>query len=74
MEPQLEKIGGIALVVLPIKVLDASNSRQSKEALLSIIRDNSKVVFDLSRLHFVDSSGLGVMLSCLQQLECSLCT
>ena len=35
----------------------------------SLIAENSKVVFDMKMLGFVDSSGLGAILSCLRQLK-----
>ena len=34
-----------------------------------MLQANTKLVLDLSRLRFVDSSGLGAMLSCLRQLS-----
>ena len=34
-----------------------------------LLIEDAKVVFDMSTLRFVDSSGLGALLSCLRQLN-----
>jgi anti-sigma B factor antagonist len=69
MEIEVEKIGDVAVVVLPVQELGAENTSSFKRDIASVIEENCKVVFDLSALRFVDSSGLGAMLSCLRQLS-----
>jgi anti-sigma B factor antagonist len=59
---------GVAVAVIPVDELDAGNSGDLKRDIAPILESNAKVVIDLSRLRFVDSSGLGAMLSCLRQL------
>jgi anti-sigma B factor antagonist len=49
--------------------LDAATSRAFKEQIAMVLETERKVALDLSRLQFVDSSGLGVMLSCLRTLN-----
>jgi anti-sigma B factor antagonist len=49
--------------------LDAGNVRDFKLAVEPMLKPNAKLVFDLSGLKFVDSSGLGALLSCLRQLN-----
>ena len=49
--------------------LDASNAGEFKRDIAPVLQANTKLVLDLSRLRFVDSSGLGAMLSCLRQLS-----
>ena len=46
--------------------LDASNVRAFREALQALIKDKTRVVLDMSHLKFVDSSGLGALISCLR--------
>jgi anti-sigma B factor antagonist len=53
MQTTVEQVGDV-VVGLPGGSLDAGNA---------------KVVFDMSQLQFVDSSGLGALLSCLRQLN-----
>lgn len=46
--------------------LDASNVREFREAMQTIIKNQTKVVLDMSKMKFVDSSGLGALISCLR--------
>ena len=49
--------------------LDASNVRAFREAMQALIKDKTRVVLDISHLKFVDSSGLGALISCLRLLN-----
>ena len=69
MEMSVEKLGEVTIVGLPGEQLDASNAKDFKRDIAPILNGASKVVFDLSQLRFVDSSGLGAMLSCLRQVN-----
>jgi anti-sigma B factor antagonist len=69
MEMITEKVGEIAVVELRGEQLDASNVTDFKRDIASVLEGNSRVVFDLSALRFVDSSGLGAILSCLRRLN-----
>lgn len=69
MELAVEKLGAVTIVHLPGEQLDASNAKDFKRDIASVLSTASKVVFDLSQLRFVDSSGLGAMLSCLRQVN-----
>jgi anti-sigma B factor antagonist len=67
MAPAVEKAGSVTIVLIPGKSLDSGNTRSFKEHIGPIVAANHKLVFDLSELTFVDSSGLGAILSCLRQ-------
>jgi len=69
MELAIDKIGDVAAVAVPVDELDASNASELKRDIAPVLLANSKVVLDLSRVQFMDSSGLGAMLSCLRQLN-----
>ena len=47
--------------------LDASNVRDFRESVQTLMQNQSRVVLDMSRLKFVDSSGLGALISCLRE-------
>jgi anti-sigma B factor antagonist len=64
-----ERFGDMAVAVLPMEELDASNSADFKRDVAPLLAETKRVVFDLSRLRFVDSSGLGAFVSCLRQLR-----
>jgi anti-sigma B factor antagonist len=68
MDIAVDKIGSIAVATVPADELDASNAGEFKRDIAPVLEDNTRLVLDLSRLRFVDSSGLGAMLSCLRQL------
>lgn len=53
---------------MPVEELDASNVTEFKRDLAPVLQAHSELVLDLARLRFVDSSGIGAILSCLRQL------
>jgi anti-sigma B factor antagonist len=61
----------ITIMTLLGDVLDASNAKDFRRVASPVLERSKKVVFDLSGLQFVDSSGLGAILSCLRQLNAS---
>lgn len=69
MEIATETVSDVTIVVLPGEQLDASNAKEFKRDVLPLLEPCGKVIFDLGELRFVDSSGLGAMLSCLRQLN-----
>ena len=64
-----ETAGDITVVTLPGETLDASNTRSLKEELAPLLQPGAKLIFELNQLRFVDSSGLGLLLSCLRQVH-----
>lgn len=69
MEIGVEKAGEIAVVTLQGEHLDASVAEEFKRDIAPILAENTKVVFNMSHLQFVDSAGLGAILSCLRRLS-----
>ena len=69
MELSVEKIGDVSVAVVPGETLDAGCAKDFKAAAAPLLTPGAKVIFDLSGLRFVDSSGLGALLSCLRQLN-----
>jgi anti-sigma B factor antagonist len=65
----VEREGDVAVVTIPVEELDAGNSGELKRELSPMLREAEDAVFDLSPVRFIDSSGLGTMLSCLRQLS-----
>jgi anti-sigma B factor antagonist len=68
MELSVEMSGDVAVVVLFVDELDASNTAEFKQRIAPILAEHGKVVIDMAEVRFIDSSGLGAMLSCLRQL------
>lgn len=69
MELGAEKIGDVTVVTLPIDILDASNTEEFKTAIAPVIEKSKKVLFKMNKVKFIDSSGCGVLLYCLRQLN-----
>ena len=69
MQIALEKVGEVAVAVVPVDELDASNAGEFKREIAPLLEANAKMVLDMSRLRFVDSSGLGAFISCLRKLN-----
>jgi anti-sigma B factor antagonist len=69
MEMATEKAGDVTIVVLPGEQLDASNAKDFKRDIAAVLEPCGKFVFDLGGLQFIDSSGLGAILSCLRRLN-----
>jgi anti-sigma B factor antagonist len=64
-----EIIGDVAVATVPVEELDAENAGEFKRDIAPLLAAHAKVVLDLSRVRFVDSSGLGAFISCLRQLN-----
>jgi anti-sigma B factor antagonist len=65
------RIEGKNVLVIEIKEdsLDVGNVCEFKELVGALIEQHTRVVFDLTDLNFIDSSGLGALISCLRQLN-----
>ncbi|WIJ23779.1 STAS domain-containing protein [Devosia sp. RR2S18] len=64
-----ETTGDVLVVRLTEKRLDAGKAPLFKERIGSLIEDGaSRLVLDLRDVEFIDSSGLGVIVSCLKRL------
>ena len=66
MEISEERINDIYLLVLSGR-LDATCSAQLKDTVSAMIdAQKMKILIDLSAVHFIDSSGLGMLVACLR--------
>jgi anti-sigma B factor antagonist len=59
----------VALVSFQNDALDASNVKAFREAMTPVVLGHAFVLLDMSGLKFVDSSGLGALLSCLRNMN-----
>jgi anti-sigma B factor antagonist len=58
---------GILVEHVDSRVLDASTARAFKDAIKPLLQQDARLVLDLSRVEFIDSTGLGALVSCLRQ-------
>ena len=69
MEITVQDFDGVAVATMPVEELDASNTGEFKRDIAPILQAHPRLILDLAKVRFVDSSGLGAMLSCLRQLS-----
>jgi anti-sigma B factor antagonist len=67
MQLVVDTIGNAAVAAVPVEELDAGNAAEFKRDMAPVLDEHANVVLDLSRLRFVDSSGLGAFISCLRR-------
>ena len=63
----VDKVEDVAVVTVNVDEFDASNADDFKQEVAPVLQTCSRIVLDLSRVRFVDSSGCGAILSCLKQ-------
>ena len=68
MQPTVEVVGDVAVVTPNVEHFDASNADDFKREVAPVLKEHRKMVVDLGRVQFVDSSGCGALLSCLKTL------
>jgi anti-sigma B factor antagonist len=61
--------GDVAIIRLPLEKMDLSTSGEFRRILSPIIQANKQIVLDMTNVTFVDSSGLGAILSVLRELS-----
>lgn len=69
MNFKTEQIGDIRHVKMPMDALDAGNILDFKTDIAPVIQSAKKVVFNMTKVKFMDSSGVGAMLSCLRTIN-----
>ncbi|MGE3538388.1 MAG: STAS domain-containing protein [Candidatus Tectimicrobiota bacterium] len=69
MDVLCEPVNGVMVVVPAGPQLDASTAAEFQQAMTPVLEAHTQVLVDLSRLDFVDSSGLGVFLACLRHIQ-----
>jgi anti-sigma B factor antagonist len=64
-----ETVGDVSVIVVHEKTIDARNSQAVKTQIQALLQPDMKLILDLSPVEFLDSSGLGMLLSCLRLLS-----
>jgi anti-sigma B factor antagonist len=67
----MEQIDDITCIVVPGPRLDASQSPAFKREIAAVLTTSPKLIFDLSQVQFIDSTGLGTIVSCLKVVHAS---
>lgn len=66
---EVRREGGVVVVAPTVRRLDATVAPGFRQAVLQLVEGgDTRMVLDLARLEFLDSSGLGAMVSILKAL------
>lgn len=68
MTVTLENITGVNVATVNLEEIDAANAEVFKKDLCKILVPVKNTVLDLHKVTFMDSSGLGALLSCIRYL------
>ena len=69
MKIETSTIGGVAVARVEAESLETGNVGAFRGAITPVAEKNHQVVLDLGQVAFMDSTGLGAMLSCLRSLK-----
>lgn len=64
-----EKHNNVTVITLADEVLDVGMVTRFRRELTPVLKSEYRVVFDMRNVFFVDSSGVGLILSCLRTLN-----
>ncbi len=64
-----EAAGEVTVLTVSAAFLDASNAQALKQQVAGLVERTSRLVLDLSKVEFVDSSGCGAILTCLRHVN-----
>jgi len=67
MEMTVEQKGDVSVVNVHADHLDASVSEEFKREMAPLLEEHRYILLDMGQLRFVDSAGLGAILSCLRK-------
>jgi anti-sigma B factor antagonist len=67
MQLTVDKVGDVAVVTVNVVEFDGSNADDFKQEVAPVLEACARLVLDLNRVQFVDSSGCGAILSCLKR-------
>jgi anti-sigma B factor antagonist len=65
----MEKVRDAVVVTIPGETLEASITHDFKQDIAPILEEQTRVVFDMHQLRFVDSSGCGALLHSLRKVR-----
>lgn len=66
---QVERVDGIAVIVPTMRRLDAGVAPAFKQEVVAVVQGGERrLLVDLAKVEFVDSSGLGALVSVLKAL------
>jgi anti-sigma B factor antagonist len=71
MEFKTEQIGDVTVAQVCEESLSAKNVKDFESLISDLLKPDAKIVLDMSSLKFVDSAGIGAILSCVKNKNLS---
>lgn len=69
MQFQSEQVDGVLIVAMPNIDIDAGNADEFKKSICPLVEGYHRVVIDLGGIGFMDSAGLGAILSVFKKVR-----
>jgi anti-sigma B factor antagonist len=69
MNMEIEKYPQVTVVTLPGETIEANSVEEFKKAILPIVETNTNLIFDMSRIRFIDSMGCSVLVFTARKLK-----
>ena len=69
MDLKIEKYPLASVVTFPGETIEAGSAEELKRAILPIVETNANLIFDMSRIRFIDSTGCGFLLFTERKLK-----
>lgn len=69
MELTTETVGDVLVVAILRDHLDASNHDHIAKTIEALLKADTKLVLDLARVRFIDSTGLGAIFATMKRLD-----
>lgn len=69
MDIQIETEDDVVILTFNVEQLNVTDAKELKERVTPLIKDYTKVIFDMVRLQYIDSSGLGVLVGLMRSIS-----
>ena len=65
----VKEMNGIAVASPQVDRLDVRTVPEFRDEMNRVVENYTKVILDMDRINFVDSTGLGALMSCIRRLN-----
>lgn len=69
IDVHMQRDGAVTIVTLQTDAITAANAASLKAQLAPLFAAQARIVLDLEAVRFVDSAGIGVIMSCIKTLK-----
>ena len=71
MKFKTETVKDALIIKIPVTALDAANVMEFKTDIAPYLQNTKHVILNMSKIRFIDSSGIGALLSCMRSMHSS---